>query len=329
MMMRFRSMLPLFFVVSMAFAREAAVNDHDFGAVPQGRKLAHAFVIRNPEDVPLRIERVEANVPGISARFQPVIAAGGEGRVDIEWDTAKAAGPVEATLDVRTSGAALPDIALHVKALVQPSIEFSPYPAVFFSAYQDERPEERIRIVNHREAPLRIEDIQYPKDHFEAAVEEIEPGRVYELRVRVRPDVPLGRYREQISLTTNQPEHAHLLLGANLLVKPDFYAFPEVIDFGSLRLETLDREPKLLALLTQTTVLTNRSGPVEIRSVTSDLPFLRLSRSPESGKESRFRLDVAPVLEQLKPGKIAGSIRVLTDDPLHPEVVIPVKGEVQ
>ena len=118
-------------------------------------------------------------------------------------------------------------------------------------------------------------------------------------------------------------------MGANLFVKPDFYAFPEVVDFGSISLETLDREPQLLPLLMQTATLTNRSGPLEIRSVTADLPFLRFSRSPDNGKESQFRLDVTPIREGMQPGKITGHIRVLTNDPEHPELTIPVQGEVK
>ena len=326
----FRILLLSAFLVSVSAAQQtlAPITDHDFGVVKQGQKLVHTFTIRGAGDVLLRIDRVEASLPGMSARFQPVIPPGGEGRITVEWNTAEAAGALEATVLVRTSNPEQPDIPLHLKAVVKPPIEFLPYPAVFFTAYQDEAPEKRVRIINNGDVPLRVERIEFPENHYDVALDTVELGRIYELRVKIRPGVALGRYTEQILLTTDQPQNPRLQVGANLFVKPDFYAFPEVIDFGSLSLDTLDGQPQLLALLTQTTILTNRSGPLEVRSVTTDLPFLRFTRFPDSGKNSRFRLDVAPIRERMQRGKITGHIRVLTSAPGHPELTIPVQGEV-
>ena len=327
----FRTLLVLALVVSISEAQQTVtpVPDHDFGIVKQGQKLVHVFPIHSAADTPLRIDRVEASLPGISARFQPTIPAAGEGQITVEWNTADAAGVLEASLLVRTDDPAHPEVPLLLKAVVKPPIEFVPYPAVFFSAYRDEAPESRVRIINNGEVPLHIERIKAPENHYEATLDGVEPGRIYDLHVKVRPGVPFGRYTEQIVLTTDRPQNPHLQVGVNLFVKPDFYAFPEVIDFGPLRLEMLDRQPQLLPFLTQSIVLINRSGPLEIRSVSADVPFLRFSLSPQDGKESRFRLDVVPIRERMQLGKINGNIRVLTNDPEHPELVIPIQGEVK
>ena len=327
----FRFLLLSVFLVPVSATQETLVplKNHDFGVVKQGQKLVHVFPIRNAGEAPMRIDRVESSLPGMSARFQPIIPSGGEARITVEWNTADVAGVQEATILVQTSDPNQLNITLNLKAVVKPPIEFLPYPAVFFSAYQDEAPEKRVRIVSNGEGSLHIERIESPESHYEVALDTVEPGRIYDLRVKVRPGVALGRYIEQIVLTTDQPENHRLEVGANLFVKPDFYAFPEIIDFGSFSLETLDRQPQLLALLTQTTILTNRSGPLEVQSVTSDLPFLRFSRSPDSGKDTQFRLDVMPIRERMQPGKITGHLRVLTNDPGHPELTIPVQGEVK
>jgi len=329
----FRFLIVLIVLACAASAQQSAIpvqdHDFDFGVVKQGPKLVHVFPIRNSGETPLRIDRVEASLPGISARFQPLIQPGGEGRITVEWNTAEAAGVLEANLVVRTNDARTPVIPLRVKAIVKPPVEFLPYPAVFFSAYRDEAPERKVRIVSNQDSPLHIQRIESPENHYTVAVDTVQPGKVYDLRVKVRPGADLGRYTEQIVLTTDQPQNNRFQIGANLFVKPDLYAFPEVIDFGSVSLETLDRQPKLLDLLRQTTVLTNRSGPLEIQSVTSDVPFIRIIRSPESGKETRFRIDVVPVRERMQRGKIAGHVRVLTNDPRHHELLIPVQGEVK
>jgi uncharacterized protein DUF1573 len=325
-----RILLVLLFLVSPGTAQETATHaDHDFGVVKQGQKLVHVFLIHNGEDAPMRIDQVEADVPGISARFQPVIPAGAEGKISVEWNTAEVDGPVEATLVAHISEPANRDIPLRIKAVVKPPIELLPSPILFFTAYQDETPEKSVRIVNNDERPLRIEYVDLPKNHYEVSVDTVEPGRIFDVRVKVRSGIAFGRYTERIQLSTNNPENENLFLAANLFVKPDFYAFPETVDFGSVSLNTLDRQPQLIERLTQTIILTNRSGSLEVRSVTSDLPFLNLSLSSEQGEETRFRLDVVPVRERMQRGKITGQVYVTTNDPSHPELVIPVQGEVK
>jgi len=322
----------LLFSCWVVAAPQGAVSpslDHDFGIVKQGQRLTYTFAIPNMGASSLRIDRIDFSEPGITARFGPDIPPGRQGQVKLEWDTTKANGETEATAVVRFNDPDQPEIPIELKAVVKPPIEFIPYPAVFFTAYQDEAPEKRVKIINNDETPLRIERIEFPEDHYQAVLDTVEPGKIYELLVRVRPGVPLGRYTEPIYLHTDRLQKPRFQMAANLFVKPDFYAFPEVIDLGSLNLEQLQRQSQLVGFLTQTTILTNRSGPLEIQSVTTDVPFLRVSRSPESGEDRQFRLDVEPILERMQPGKIQGQIRVLTNDPEHRELAIPVQGEVK
>jgi hypothetical protein len=303
--------------------------NHDFGIVMQGQRLTHKFAIPNAGTSPLRIDRIDLSVQGITTRFLADIPPGGEGRVVLEWDTSQANGEAEATATVRLNDPDRPEIPLQIKAVVKPPIEFVPYPAVFFAAYQDEAPEKRLKIIDNEGTPLLIERIEYPEDHYEVALETIEPGKIYELRVKVRAGVPLGRYTEPIYLQTDRAQKPRLKVLANLFVKPNLYAFPEAVDFGSLSLEALDRQPELLETLTQTTLVTNRFGPLEIRSVDSDVPFLEVSRTPAKDPSQQFRFDVALSRQRMQKGRIFGKLRIITSDPNVPEFIIPLRGEVK
>jgi len=304
-------------------------GNHDFGTVKQGQRLTHVLSIRNTGSAPLRIERIELDAPGITTRFKPDVPPGGEGTITLEWDTTQANGEAQAIAEIHLNDPDRPEIPYQLRAVVKAPIEFLPYPAVFFAAYQDETPEKRVKLVNNEEIPLHIEQIEFPQDHYEVGLDTIEPGKVYELRVKVRAGVPLGRYSEPIYLLTNRSQKPRLQVLANLFVKPDFYTFPESVNFGSLSLEALDRQPQLLEMLTQIVIVTNRSGPVEIQSVHSDLPFLQISRTPASGTSERFRFDIALIRNKMQRGKIAGTIRVTTNDPKLPELSIPMSGEVR
>ncbi|OFV99860.1 MAG: hypothetical protein A3F68_02825 [Acidobacteria bacterium RIFCSPLOWO2_12_FULL_54_10] len=305
-------------------------TSHDFGTVKQGEKLVHTFLIRNEGTAPLTIARIDLSVPGTKTSFRKNVLPGETGQITMEWDTSNVQGEFEAGALVRLDDPNQSRIALRLSAVVKPPIEFVPFQQVFFSAYQDEAPEKKVRITNNEVRPLAITRVESSSNHYEAKLETVLTGYLYDLRVKVRPGSPFGRYADEpIYLYTDHPERPRLQVLGNLFVKPDFYVFPEGVNFGGFRSEALLKQPQLLALLKQTLVLSNRQGPLEIQQVETDLPFIEITREPASGKSDKFKLDITLVPEKLQKGKIAGNIRIVTNDPKVPEFLIPVRGEVR
>src|SRR5580765_3005803 len=68
---------------------------YDFGTVKQGTKIAHGFAIHNSAPVPVTVQGLEFSLPGMTARFAPLIAPGLDRRIAIEWDTSRIAGEIE------------------------------------------------------------------------------------------------------------------------------------------------------------------------------------------------------------------------------------------
>jgi Protein of unknown function (DUF1573) len=314
---------------SHAQSGTVASPNYDFGVVKQGERVSHAFEIRNTGEAPLHIEKVEMSLPGMTSRFRPEVLPGGFVPINVEWNTTGFSGETEATALVYTDDPKRPQTELHLTATIRAPIEFVPFPAVFFTAYQDEAPEKHIRIVNHEADALELGGIQFAENHYTIQLRTVRPGREFELVVKVRPGVPFGRYTEPIYIATNITERPRLHIQANLFVKPELYAFPEDIDFGALRLSELEQNPKLMRLLTQTTVVTSRSRALEIVSVDSDLPFLRLAYDAPAGLQQKSRITVDLIREELKKGRIQGAIVIRTSDPLHAMFEIPVHGEIR
>jgi hypothetical protein len=129
-----------------------------------------------------------------------------------------------------------------------------------------------------------------------------------------------------VDLLTDDPAHPRLRVAVNVLVKADVYVNREEVNFGQVDLARLKRNPTLLNLVTQTFLVKRREGDMAITSVESDVPFLEITRDPTE-RSQIFRFDVAPGLDRIEPGRIDGSIRIRTDDPKFPELVIPVRGE--
>src|SRR5438034_9939907 len=141
----------------------------------------------------------------MAARFAGTIPPHKEGQIRIEWDTGHFAGEVEAEGVVRFAEPAPAPLTLVLRGIVRPPIEFLPYPAVFVSVFAGESAERHVRIVNHEERPLAITRVEGGGRHFGATLDTVEAGKPYDLRGRVRPEPPPGRYDGAGYLETAHP----------------------------------------------------------------------------------------------------------------------------
>jgi hypothetical protein len=301
---------------------------HTFGTVRQGETITHTFVIKNNGPAPLRIERLELSQLGMVARATPLIPPGQEGKVTVKWDTHRVKGDLTGEMAVYFDHSAQPPILFLLRGVVNPSLEVLPSRAVFLSLFKGETAEHTVTIVNNEAQPIAITRLEARDQHFRADVHTVDPGKVYQIRVKVPPDAPSGRYREALEVYTDDPGRAPIKISVNVLVKENLYTFPDNVDFGTISLGELARTRSIPNPVTQTVLVKKREGEFEINSVTSTLPFLRIHRQPAS-QSNTFRIDVSLDHNELRPGKVNGSLRIRTTDTEFPELEIPVQGELR
>lgn len=299
---------------------------YTFGTVKQGETITHTFVIQNTGAAPLKIARMELSEQGITTRMKPVIFPGEEGQITVRWDTGRLKGDVSGEVVLHLDDPAQPPVVLLLKGVVKPTLEVLPSRAVFLSVFKGESIEQTITIINNEARPLAITRLEPRGQHFLADLRAVDPGKVYELVLRVPAEAPPGRYHEGLDLHTDQPERSLIKIAVNVLVKTELYVFLESVDFGTMSLADLARTPALIESITQTMLVKKRQGDFEIKSVTSDLPFLRIRQEP-AGRSGTFRIDVSLDRDKLRSGKMQGSLRIRTDDKEFPELVVPVQGE--
>lgn len=301
---------------------------HTFGTVIQGKTITHTFAIRNTSAVPLKIARMELSQLGMTARVTPVILPEQEGKVTVKWDTHRVKGDLTGEVAVYFDDPAQRPVLFLLRGVVNPPLEFLPSRSIFLSLFKGETAESTVRIVNNEAQPITITRLEARDQHFLADVQTLESGKVYQIRVKVRPDTPPGRYREALEVYTDDPARAPIKISVNVLVKENLYTFPASLDFGTINLGELTRTRSIAHLLTQTVLVKKREGEFEINSVTSTLPFLRIHREP-AGQSHTFRIDVSLDHNELQPGKVNGSLRIRTTDTEFPELEIPVQGELR
>ena len=301
---------------------------HTFGTVKQGETITHTFVIRNTGSAPLKIARMELSQQGMTARMKPVIPPGEEGQITVRWDTARLKGDISGEVVLHLDDPGQPPVVLLLKGVVKPVLEVLPSSAVFLSVFKGESIEQTVTIINNEERPLTITRLEPRGQHFLADLRAVDPGKVYQLVVRVPPETPPGRYREAIDVHTDQAERSPIKIAVNILVKTELYVFPDSVDFCIVNLEDLARTPSLIESIKQPVLVKKRQGNFEIKSVTSDLPFFTISQDP-ADRSGTFRIDVGLDRDKLRPGEIQGSLRIRTDDTEFPELLVPVRGELR
>jgi len=295
----------------------------DFGQVQKGTVVEESFPIENTGGTTLRIERVELTSGGMKIAVQQVIEPGRTENAKISWDTSAFAGDAMGQALLYLNDPNRPRLVLTLKGRVLAPVEILPQPAFYLSQFVGEAVRGSLLLQNNQQRKLEILGLERRGGHFEAAYEVVEPGKMYRLLVYGLADTAPGRYREAMTVLTDDPWNQKINVEVNLLVKGNVFVSVDELDFGRVSLRTLRSNPTATQFLTQTFVINRRSGKMKIIRAESDLAFLRVRVDPQTRADA-FTVSVEPIANQLKPGEYTGSLRMRTDDPEYPELQLPI-----
>ncbi len=301
---------------------------YDFGTIAQGETVSHCFELENNGTAPLKIARMELSLPEMTTRTTASIAPGKKGQVCVELGTSTLSLKVSAQALVMLNDPARPQIPLVLTGVVKAPIDLIPMGAVFAAVWKGEPAERSVTIVNNLPNPLHVRGLETEGQHFTAKLVTQKPDKAYKVVVTVPPDVPPGRYTGFVYVNTDSPRFSRIRLGVNILVKTEIYTFPDAVAFGTVNLAQLQADPSQVTSLVEWFLVKKRVGKFKIKSISSDVPGLEFTQTPK-GESNTFHVDVALSKGHLQPGSLDGKIRVLTDDPAIPEVIVPVSGQIR
>jgi len=149
-----------------------------------------------------------------------------------------------------------------------------------------------VELVNHEAEPLEVHALEYAAERFTARVETVDAGK--RLRIVVEPETgwssrqgngPAARANEQQAA----PE---ISLSVSTLLRERVYTFPESVDFGTVRLSDLKRNPQLARAVTQTLMVYGKdSSDFDVKSQaicrSSRSAACRVRRETVSSRTSR------------------------------------------
>jgi hypothetical protein len=302
---------------------------YDAGTVKQAQVISHTVTLKNTGAGTLTLEMPAVSMGDVKVWFRPVVLPGEQQDIRLQWNAGNKAGDLQAEVAFATNDPALPRLLLSLHANVKPAVEVLPIPAFFLSVFKGERLQQTRDIVVNQDAPLALGQPQSPSKNYSASLKTIEAGRRYQLVLNLSPDAPAGRYIESLAIPTDDKTRPSLNVPVNLLVKEDIYVFPEAVDFGRINAQEFKAFPDRLPLLTQTLLVKKREGQkLSVTRVESDVPCLDFKVTSPSDEAGAYQIDIAPKLDRLTPGPLAGKLRIHTTNPRFPVLTVPITGEI-
>jgi hypothetical protein len=193
----------------------------DCGRVEAGRQVTQAYAFRNTGGLDLSIDNVRAACRCIAAPPPTrIIPPGGEGTIDVTFDSTGEHGPQKRTITVYSNDPVQPVTTLTLTADVAAALAAEP-PRLYVGHVRRGAPAPNsVRLVGPEVAAARA--VEATGTVLEASLDGAAAQRTpATIRVTVKPHAPLGRFREELLVRTQDTRQPLLAIPVVGIVDPD------------------------------------------------------------------------------------------------------------
>ena len=239
---------------------------HDFGPVPRGAKVRHAFVLTNRSNESVSVLNVRASCGCTSGRATAAVVRPGEtAAVEVEMDTRNFVGKKATVLYVTLANASgrEAEVRLGVSSNILSDVVLNPGTVDFGNVGRGQAVSQTLTIDRVGMPDWRVERMVSSCKVIDARLTETlrnETNVGYLLRVTLRADAPAGVVRDEIRLLTNDPEARVVPVQVTANLRGEVSASPALLSMGRVA-------PGGGA---QGTFLVRASRPFAVRSVEGD-----------------------------------------------------------
>jgi hypothetical protein len=229
--------------------------EHKFGVQDVESQGQHDFVIRNVGTAPLRLTKGATTCSCVLSDLeQGEIPPGGSTKATLQWKSKGVAGDYEQSGTILTNDPETPRVKLKVSGRFVSAVRANPSEVQFSSIPQSESSTTDVRISTHLAQLLEIEGYEFSDrslaKFFEVAVTPLTPGQLkeeedaqsgYQMRISVKSGLPLGAFRQTITVKTNIEKRPTvevplqgLVVGDISIVGPRWHADKGVLALNSV-----------------------------------------------------------------------------------------------
>lgn len=291
---------------------------YDAGRQKAGDLITHNFIFTNTGNQNLEIANVQpACGCTLVGSWDRTVAPGHAGSILISINTSNLAGNISKRIFVTSNDPSLPTAALDIRAYIWNPIEVVPANLVINIDPDTTLTNGTVQLLNHMGHPIYFHSAKSDKDAFQAILRTNSCGFDYTVSLtqlkQLGPGLTRGRITVRVS-SLNQEEYAvpfWVNVTPLLSVTPGFVIVPQL---------PLKTEAKV-----KLKVYNNSRKPVHIiRSEMSCSGVALKVTEQDLGHSFAAELDFPIGWDACK--NVASELRLYTDDPRLPELMVPVKS---
>lgn len=282
-------------------------RSHNFGTVARGSKVRHSFPVVNSTNQIIHIKGYQTKCGCTDVRLGAKdVPPGTQTTVEAVLDTTNFQGYKPSGLTLKLDRPVEVDIDLNLTCFIQSDLTLAPGQVDFGIINRSAGSQAELNLTYSGAQPnWAISSAFTVSDHVTATLQE--QGRsaggplVYRLAVKLKPSVPVGFFKDEITLKTNDPNTPAIPISVAAVVQSNVVATPSVINLGAVRAgESIQR-----------TFVVRSSQPFKVVSAESKQSEISVGAAPDQAKPLHAMSFTfkAPT----NPGSFNSAIEVLTD----------------
>ena len=283
------------------------VRSHDFGTVARGSKVRHAFKLVNTTAQSIHIAswRTKCGCTDVRVGARD-IPPGTQTVVEAVIDTTKFTGFKPSGLTLVLDRPTVAEVDLNLSCFIRGDLTLNPGQVDFGVVNRSGKPKVELMLTYAGGQPdwavLKMGTIS---DHLVAELREAgrSPGGQvsYQLSATLRPSAPVGFFKDEITLETNDPNGKKIPVSVSAVVQSNVIVSPTVINLGEVKPgQTVQR-----------TVLVRSAQPFKLESVRPARPELTAGPAPDQAKA--MHSVVLTFKAPAQPGGFNAAIEFQTD----------------
>jgi hypothetical protein len=214
----------------------------DFGSVPRGPALNHPFRVKNNTKGDVNIARVYPSCSACTSAWavKSHLAPGEETAVVVRMDTTRFTGPKTVTIFVQFDAPAYEEVRLWVTANGRSDFAISPDGFVFGQVKRGTTPEAVVTVTFYSTGNVKVTEAKAESNYIKTAITEFKDANgtlSYEVRAKLRGDVPVGKWYSDIWLKTNDPSLTQIRVPLNVEVEAPLSITPGAVAMGTVKVQ--------------------------------------------------------------------------------------------
>jgi hypothetical protein len=295
---------------------EFSATSHDFGKVPEGETVRHAFKVTNKGGATLKIENVRSSCGcAVATPKEKELASGASTEIEVTFNSRGRPGKNRKVITVTTNDPDNANARLEIKADVEPKLAFDARHVRLNPAYGEEQVKE-VRLTGElaKGAQLKVEEVS--EDGPDVEVLAAEGDKPAGLRLKLKGK-KVGTGAGRVLVSTNVEDPKQISLRYSWQVSGNIRVVPTRPYFDPARPGLKER------------VLTVTSSRPEFKLVSARItqgPFKAAVEKPETGKGFAVRVTLTAQGDAAtKPGADQGTLVLLSNDPIEPKKEVPLR----